>query len=136
MANFQKAIGTISRIEPSRDFIDGVYCKQIDIIDIVGKHHQLANVFFTLKLSAVLKSAATGEFYFWNSHCYAFRSDQDFIEDIEGARASYFRRDAGLLVLMAVSVVLLPVALFVLAKKAIRGSSRRQMELFMSAERG
>jgi hypothetical protein len=132
LAQFQKAVGTISKIEPSRDFIDGVYCRQLEFTDPAGKRYQLQGLFFPLKLASVLKSGSTGEFYFWNSHCYAFRSDHDYVEDIDGARASYFKRDAHLLLLMAASVILLPYALFVVLKKIIRGSSRRRMQLFLS----
>ena len=134
MAQFQKAVGTISKVQPSRHFIDGVYCSQIEFTDRAGKRYQLEEVFFPFKLASLLKSGTTGQFYFWNSHCFAFRSDQDYVEDIDGARASYFKRDARLLLLMAASVILLPYALFVAVKKIIRGSSRRRMQLFLTSE--
>lgn len=95
----------------------------------------MERVFFPLKLTTILKSATTGEFYFWNSHCYAFRSANGLIEDIDGVRASYFWRDARLLLLMSASIVLLPYVLFVIAKKLIRGSSRQRMQRFLSAQR-
>ena len=134
MAHFQKAVGTISKVQPSRHYVDGIYCGQIEFTDSEGKRYQLEGVFFSLKLASLLKSGTRGEFYFWNSHCYAFRSDRDFVEDIDGARASYFKRDARLLLFMAASVILLPYALFVAARKVLRGSSRRRMQLFLSTE--
>jgi hypothetical protein len=133
VAAFQKIDGTISRIEPSRHFIDGVYCLEIEFTDSGGELCRLNGVFFPLKLVSILKSGTAGEFYFWNSHCYAFRSGQDYIEDIEGARASYFKRDARLLLFMAASVILLPYALFVAVKKWVLGSSRRRMQMFLAS---
>jgi hypothetical protein len=92
----------------------------------------LQGVFFTNKLMPTLAPTSSGAFYFWNSHCYAFRSDNLFIEDIDGARASYFKRDRRLLLLMACSVVLLPVTIYVMAKKLVRASTREQMRRFLA----
>lgn len=92
----------------------------------------MRKVFFTRKLSYILKPGLTGAFYFWNLHCYAFQSEGDLIEDIEGARASYFQRDARLLLLMAASIVLLPVVVFVALKKLLLGGSQTRMRAFLS----
>ena len=135
MAYFQKITGRISTIEPGRAFIDGVYCREIEFNDAHGKRYRLEKVFFPLKLTSFLKSGTSGEFYFWNSHCYAFRSDRDYIEDIEGARASYIKRDAKLLLLLAASIILLPYALFVAIRKLIRGGSRQRMQVFLASEK-
>ena len=134
MAHFHKAVGTIDKIHPSRQFIDGIYCSRVEFTDPAGGRYHLEKVFFPLKLVSFLKSGTSGQFYFWNSHCYAFRSDHDFVEDIDGARASYFKRDARLLLIMAASVILLPYALFVAVKKIVRGGSRRRMQLFLTTE--
>ena len=132
MAHFQKVVGTLSKVQPSRNFIDGVFCQTIEITDVSGNPCRFDSVFFPTKLFSLLKSGAYGEFYFWNSHCYAFRSDHEYVEDIDGARASFFKRDARLLLLMAASVILLPYALFVAIKKLIRGGPRRQMQRFLA----
>ena len=132
MARLQKIEGTIFRIEPSRSFIDGIYCRAVEFTGQTGERFETKNVFCTQKLFSVLKAGVFGVFYFWNSHCYAFRSNGDLIEDIEGARASYFQRDARLLLIMAVSIVLLPVVVFVAGKKLLRGGSQAQMRLFIS----
>ena len=91
-------------------------------------------MFFTLKISSVLKLQTSGEFYFWNSHCYAFRDDRQLVEDIDAARASYFQRDARLMLLMAASVILLPVVTLIAAKKLLRAGSRAQMQTFLGHE--
>lgn len=93
----------------------------------------MERVFFTDKLTSALKPAASGAFYFWNSHCYAFRSGGDLVEDIDGARASYFKRDQRLLILMTCSLILSPVAIFVLMKKLVRAGSRQKMQRFLLA---
>jgi hypothetical protein len=130
LAHFQKLAGTITRIEPSRTFIDGVYYRIIEFTSLAGTTCNVRNVFVTVKLCSLLKANASGVFYFWNSHCYAFHNDK-VIEDIEGARASYFQRDARLLLLMAISIILLPVVVFVAAKKLLLGGSERQMRAFL-----
>ena len=135
MAEFQKVVGTISTIDPSRHFIDGIYCREVVFNQTGGEHDRLSGVFFPSKLESLVKAGTAGTFYFWNSHCYAFRSGSTYLEDIDGARASYFKRDARLLWLMAGSVVLLPYAAFVAVKKWLRGSSRRQMELFLNSDK-
>ena len=122
MARFQKTVGTINRIEHARTFIDGEYCRLLEFMKPGGQLERIEKVFFTLKLSSILKPKVKGEFYFWNSHCYAFRGREGLVEDIDGARASYFQRDARLLLIMAASVVMFPVAVVVVAKKV---SARR-----------
>jgi len=132
MARFVKTVGTLSRIEFSRSFIDGEYCRVIEFEGRHGQVERMEKVFFTLKLLSILKPDISGEFYFWNSHCYAFRNDEEQIEDIDGARASYFRRDARLLLITASSIVMSPVVLFVVAKKLLRAGSRAQMQRFLT----
>lgn len=132
MARLQRIEGTITRIEPSRSFTDGVYCRSVEFSGSAGERREMSKVFFTLKLCSVLKLRTSGVFYFWNAHCYAFRGAEESIEDIEGARASYFQRDARLLLLMAVSIVLLPVVVFVAGKKLLWGGSAAQMSAFLS----
>lgn len=114
--------------------MDGLYYRRIEFTDAAGVHHPVEKVFFTNKLSsALLTPKIHGEFYFWNSHCYAIRRGKELTEDIDAVRASFFTRDARLLLLMALSVFLLPVALFVVSKKLLRASSRRQMQSFLEA---
>ena len=132
LVRFQKTVGTISKAQPSRTFVDGVYCNWIEIVPASGQAEKLDGVFFTLKLAFLVSAPDSGEFYFWNSHCYAFRSGGNLIEDMDGARASYFKRDSRLLLLMALSVVLLPVAIFVTTKKLLRAGTGKQMEQFLS----
>jgi hypothetical protein len=132
LVRFQKIAGTISNTQPSRTFVDGVYCNRIEITSAAGVAEKLDRVFFTLKLAFLVSTRESGEFYFWNSHCYAFRSGGNLVEDIDGVRASYFKRDFGLLLLLAFSVVLLPVAVFVMAKRLLRAGTRHQMENFLS----
>jgi hypothetical protein len=133
LARFEKAVGTITGIRPSRTFVDGVYCRDVAIVEPTHSTRSIPRVFFTNKLISAIEPASSGAFYFWNSHCYAFRSDAVLIEDIDGARASYFKRDRRLLALMACSIVLLPVTLYVVAKKLIRASTREQMRHFLTA---
>jgi len=133
LAKFQKVVGTISKFEPVRTFVDGVFCRRLEFVDDAGVRREFEEIFFTNKMSPVLKRDVGGEFYFWNLHCYAFRSGEELLEDIDGVRASYFKRDARLLIIMALSIVLLPYSLFVIAKKTLRGSSRERMRLFLSA---
>lgn len=128
---FKKIVGTISKTQPGRTFIDGVYCNRIEITS-AGMTERMERVFFPLKLAFLVGAAETGEFFFWNSHCYAFRSSSSLVEDIDGVRTSYFKRDLRLLLLMAVSVVLLPVAAFVIIRRFLRAGSRRQMRDFLS----
>lgn len=132
MARFEKAVGTISGIHPSRTFVDGVYFREVEFVEQTRTTRSMERVFFTNKLIPALEPARSGVFYFWNSHCYAFRSDGTLIEDIDGARASYFKRDRRLLLLMACSVVLLPVTIYVLAKKLVHTSSREHMRRFLT----
>jgi len=132
LVRFQKIVGTISKTQPSRTFVDGVYCSRIEITPAGCLGKELDRVFFPLKLAFLVSAAESGEFYFWNSHCYAFRSDGNLIEDVDGVRASYFNRDLRLLLLMALSIVLLPVAVFVIVRKLLRAGTRRQMETFLS----
>src|SRR5438128_1901237 len=119
MARLQKQVGTLSCIQPHRTFIDGEYCRLIEFTANSGQVQRMENVFFTLKLCSILKPHTSGQFYFWNSHCYAFRNNEEWIEDIDGARESYLRRDAHLLVIMACSIVLLPVVMFITARKLV-----------------
>jgi hypothetical protein len=133
LARFEKIAGTVSTVEPSRIFVDGVYYLRLEFTESNGRTRELEKVFFTNKIALALKPKAAGEFYFWNSHCYAIRSGSQVVEDIEGARASYLKRDARLLFLMSLSIVLLPVSLFVVAKKLIRAGSRKHMESYFSA---
>jgi hypothetical protein len=132
LVRLQKIVGTISNTQPSRTFVDGVYCKRIEITRPGGMAETLDQVFFTLKLAFLVSAAKSGEFYFWNSHCYAFRSSGNLIEDVDGVRASYFKRDSHLLLLLALSIVLFPVAAFVAVKRLLRGGTRHQMEEFLS----
>ncbi|HEY7391303.1 MAG TPA: hypothetical protein VH640_22500 [Bryobacteraceae bacterium] len=97
-----------------------------------GERREIRKVLFTVKLCSALKPQISGVFYFWNAHCYAFRGADESIEDIEGARASYFKRDARLLLLMAVSLILLPVVVFIAGKKLLRGGSAAQMRAFLA----
>lgn len=133
MPRFQKAVGTLSRIQPSRTFVDGVYYSRIDITDAADHRQSFDNVFCTLKLAPVVQLKTHGTFYFWNSHCYAFRSDATLTEDIDGARKSYLKRDARLLIIMALSLVLLPYALLILIKRYARAGSRQRMQLFLES---
>lgn len=133
MARFWKVVGTISKIKPNRTFVDGVYCTRIEFTGTAGVVHAVERAFFTLKLESLMSARKSGEFYFWNSHCYAFRSGGNLIEDMDGARTSYFKRDSRLLIVMAVSLILLPVAIFVMAKKLLRAGTRHQMEMFLSS---
>jgi hypothetical protein len=107
-------------------------CNWIEITHAGCMVKKLDRVFFTVKLAFLVSTAESGEFYFWNSHCYAFRSDSNLIEDVDGVRASYFSRDFRLLLLMTLSVVLLPVAVFVIIRKLLRAGTRHQMETFLS----
>jgi len=132
LVRFQKIVGTISKTQPSRTFVDGVYCNWIEITHAGCMAKKLDRVFFTVKLAFLVSAAESGEFYFWNSHCYAFRSDGNLIEDVDGVRASYFNRDLRLLLLMALSVILLPVALFVIIRRLLRAGTRHQMKTFLS----
>ena len=110
-----------------------MFCRRLEFVDDAGARHELEEIFFTNKMSPVLKRDVGGEFYFWNLHCYAFRSGAELLEDIDGVRASYFKRDARSLIIMSLSIVLLPYSLFVIAKKTLRGSSRERMRSFLSA---
>jgi hypothetical protein len=133
LARFEKVTGSISAIQPSRSFIDGVLCRRIEFTGASGGRRELSRVFFTLKLASYLKADTSGDFFFWNSHCYAFKAPDFMSEDIAGARTSYFKRDAQLLLLMALSLVLLPIAIFILAKKLLRAGSKGQMASFLSS---
>jgi hypothetical protein len=110
-----------------------VYCREVDFVEPAQAVRRMQRVFFTNKLAPLLTQTSSGVFYFWNSHCYAFRSNDHLIEDIAGARASYFKRDRHLLLLMACSVVLLPVTIYIVLKKFFRAGSRNLMRRFLTA---
>lgn len=122
----------MSKIKPNRTFVDGVYCTRMEVTDAAGVVHAVGRGFFTLKLAFLTSAQQSGEFYFWNSHCYGFRSGGNLIEDMDGARTSYFKRDSRLLAAMSFSLILLPAAIFVIARRLLRAGTRHHMEMFLS----
>jgi hypothetical protein len=125
-------VGAIAKIQPSRNFIDGEFFHHIDIAGSNGPV-RLEEIFCTDRLTAHMKPGVSGAFYFWNSHCYGFKADGDEVEDIAGARRSYFARDSRLLIIMAASVILLPAAAFIVLKKLLRAGSAERMQRFLSS---
>lgn len=135
MARLQQVAGVISRIEPARNFIDGTFYRRIEFADATGATHAVERVFAVEQIQRLLTVGAQGTFYFWNSHCYAVRFGNTLTEDIAATRRSYFIRDTRILLLMALSIVLLPVTIYIVVKKLVLAGSSQQMQHFLSAIR-
>jgi len=134
LRRFQKISGIISAVTPIRTLSDGIFYRSIKFTRNDGQSEELQKIFFTHKLVQFAEPGVNGVFYFWNSHCYGFKSDhQILLEDIDGVRHSFYRRDLHLLIVMTASIVLLPVGLVVMAKKIIRSTSRNRMAQFLTA---
>lgn len=109
--------GTVSRLRVARTFIDGQLLDELSVAGPIGDQQTLRNIFCTNRLLGHLGAPGPKEIYVWNSHVFAVGSPQGLTDDIEGVRNSYLYRDRYLLLFLAASVVMLPYAIFVLAKK-------------------
>ena len=117
MASVQHLAGTLEEIDPARTFIDGQLFRSMTVVSTDGERHGLRDVFCTEKLLALFSVGLQGDFYVWHGHLFAIRTARGWVEDIPGVRRSFLYRDARLLAVMGASIVLLPYALWVIAKR-------------------
>jgi hypothetical protein len=98
--------------------VDGQYFDEVSVAGVEGDTpHTLRGIFCTTRLLPLLCEPDAIELYIWNRHVYAIKNASGLTEDLEGVRASFLYRDRYLLVLLAASVVMLPYAIYVLARK-------------------
>lgn len=126
--------GTITSLAPGRTFVDGQYFASIGIATPGGASDELREVFVVNSLLDPLTIGAEGQFFFWNRHLYGYvAADGAVVEDVDGARAAYFGRDRVLLAVMAATIVLLPVAIWVVARRLLRAGSAYAMRSSLQA---
>lgn len=120
--------GEITALSPGRTFIDGQYFSSITLTRDDGTRVQLREIFVINSLLDVVAKSRRGRLAIWNRHLYGFVGDDGTVhEDVAGARKAYFGRDRTLLIGFALSVVLLPVAVWVVGRRLLRAGSAYAM---------
>jgi hypothetical protein len=109
--------GNLSRIVPSRTFVDGQLFREVSVVDGGGRKTVLRGLFCTNRLLEFLTAPGAKVIYVWNRHVFAVERDGGLIEDIEGVRNSFLYRDRFLLMMLAGSIVMLPYVTWVVIKK-------------------
>jgi hypothetical protein len=130
-ARYRLIDGTVVNSGSVRTFVDGQYCSRITVKREHGGTQSIERVFIPGSLLHCVYAGSNGKFYFWNRHLYACRTAAGINYDIDGARHIFFRRDKHILVALVLTIVLAPVAIWVVVRRAMSAGTANEMRQFL-----